>query len=277
MPPSAITLQYSPGLEHVLGARRRDVGDRRRLGDADPEHAAGGAGGARADADEHADRTGPHQVQAGRVGGAAPDDAGHRGAGDELLEVERLRGRGDVLGRDHRALDDEDVEAGLERGLVVLADLLRGQRAGADGALGLDLLDPLRDQLRLDGLRVDLLHQPRRLAGRCRRDPGELLVGVLVAGPDALEVEDAESTEAVDQRRGPRADDAVHRRGEERQLEAVGAEVPGDVDVVGVTRPPRGHDRDVVEPVGPTSLLSPSDLNFQLVALPWSTAAKQRL
>ena len=63
------------GLEHVLGARRRDVGDRRRLRDADPEHAARGAGGARADADEDADGAGPHQVQAGRVGGAAADDA----------------------------------------------------------------------------------------------------------------------------------------------------------------------------------------------------------
>ena len=42
------------GLEHVLGARGRHVGDRGRLRDADAEHPAGGAGGARADAHEHA-------------------------------------------------------------------------------------------------------------------------------------------------------------------------------------------------------------------------------
>ena len=135
MPPSAITLHVLAGLQHVLGAGRGDVGDRGRLRDADPEHAAGGAGGAGADADEHADRAGPHQVQAGRVGGAAADDARHRHLGDELLQVQRLdRGR-DVLGRDHRALDDEDVEPGLERDLVVLAHPLRRQRAAGDRAL----------------------------------------------------------------------------------------------------------------------------------------------
>ena len=57
-----------------------------------------------------------------------------------------------------------------------------------------------------------------------------------------------------------RRDDAVHRRGEHRQLELVGAELPGDVDVVGVARAPRGHDRDVVEAVCPTGLLAASDL-----------------
>ena len=63
------------GLEHVLRARGLHVGDGRCLRDADAEHAAGRAGGARADADEHADRAGPHQVQAGGVAGAAAHDA----------------------------------------------------------------------------------------------------------------------------------------------------------------------------------------------------------
>ena len=57
-------------------------------------------------------------------------------------------------------------------------------------------------------------------------------------------------------------DDAVHRRGQHRQLELVGAELPGDVDVVGVARAPRGHDRDVVEAVGAAALLAASDLYF---------------
>jgi hypothetical protein len=105
----------------------------------------------RADPDEDADGAGPHQVQPGRVGGAAADHGRHRHFGDELLQVERLdRGR-DVFGRDHRALDDEDVDPGLDRDLVVLAHLLRSQRAAGDGAALLDLGDPLADQLRLTG------------------------------------------------------------------------------------------------------------------------------
>ena len=57
-------------------------------------------------------------------------------------------------------------------------------------------------------------------------------------------------------------DHAVHRRGEQRQLEAVGPERPRDVDVVGVARAPRGHDRDVVESVGAARLLASADLYF---------------
>ena len=56
MPPSAMTLQYCARLEQVLDAGRGGVGDGRRLGHADAQHAARGAGVARADADQHADR-----------------------------------------------------------------------------------------------------------------------------------------------------------------------------------------------------------------------------
>ena len=62
------------GLEHVRRAGMRDVGDRRRLRHADAEHAAGRAGRARADPDEHAGGAGAHQVQTRVVGGAAADD-----------------------------------------------------------------------------------------------------------------------------------------------------------------------------------------------------------
>ncbi len=59
---------------------------------------------------------------------------------------------------DDRALDHEHVQPGLERDLVIGEDPLRGERGGDDDLLLLDLADPLCDQLRLDGLAVDLLH-----------------------------------------------------------------------------------------------------------------------
>ena len=49
---------------------------------------------------------------------------------------------------------------------------------------------------------------------------------------------------------------------EQRQLEPVRTERPGDVDVVRIARPSRRNDRDVVEAVRPTGLLSASDLYF---------------
>src|SRR6266545_8368064 len=117
-----------PCLEQVLHARSRRVGDGGRLRDAHTEHATRRAGRTRADADEHALRTGPHEVEGRLVRGTAADDRRNRKLGDELLQVQHGPIRGDVLGGDDGALDDEDVQPGLQRHLVVLPDALRGER-----------------------------------------------------------------------------------------------------------------------------------------------------
>jgi hypothetical protein len=177
-------------------------------------------------------------VQRRRVGRTAADHTRDRDLGGELLQVERLALRRDVLGGDHGALDHEDVEAGLDRDLVVLGDALGRERARGDCAGRLDLLDALGDELGLDRLLVDPLHQMSRLLRRRRGDLHQLRVRVLVAGPDPLEVQNSEAAELVEGDRRLRADHAVHRGGEQRQLEPVGAEGPGDVDVVGIAGAP---------------------------------------
>ena len=104
------------GLVEVADARAGRVGDRGRLRNTDAEHAATRARMARADADEHADRTGAHEVQRGGVRRATADDHGQVELADELLQVERLA-LGilrHVLGRHDGALHDEDVELGVE-------------------------------------------------------------------------------------------------------------------------------------------------------------------
>ena len=253
--------------EHVLDARRRGVGDGRGLRHADAEHAARGAGVARADAHEHADGAGAHEVQRGGVAGHAAHDHRHLALADELPEVERLDPGAHVLGRDHGALDDEHVEACFERDLVVVLHALRRERRGGEHAAVLDLLDAPGDQLGLDGLLVDLLHRARgRVVGQ-RGDAVELLVGVLVAGLDALEVEHGETAELAHGDGEAGVDHAVHGGGEARELERVLAELPGDVHVLGVAGPPAGHDGDVVEAVGPAALLAAADLYFHAVLL----------
>ena len=76
MPPSAMTWHVDAGLVQMAHAGPGHVGDGRGLGDADAEYAPGGAGVARAHADEHADGPGAHEVEAGLVGGAAAHDHG---------------------------------------------------------------------------------------------------------------------------------------------------------------------------------------------------------
>src|SRR5690349_20689783 len=152
MPPSAMTRTYSPVSSMCC------------------ERAARGARRAGADADKDARAARAHEVQAGRVARAAAEDDGHGDLAHELLEVEHVALARDVLGRDDRALDHEDVEPGVERDLVELLDALRGQGGGGQDAVLLDLADALPDQLLLDRLEVDLLHLARRLLAWQARD-----------------------------------------------------------------------------------------------------------
>ena len=75
-----------------------------------------------------------------------------------------------------------------------------------DGDAGvLDLADALADELGLDRLGVDLLHAAGGLLGGELGDLLEERLGVLVAGPEALEVEHADAAEPADLDRGGRA------------------------------------------------------------------------
>ena len=121
-----------------------------------------------------------------------------------FFRFERLDGLRHVLGRDDRALDHEDVELGIEHVLRVPLHSLRRERRARDDAGLLDLADALTDELGLHRLGVDLLHAPRRLLGRQLGDLLEEGLGVLVAGPQAFEVEAREATELADLDRDPR-------------------------------------------------------------------------
>ena len=55
----------------------------------------------------------------------------------------------------------------------------------------------------------------------------------------------------------------------QRQLELERVDLPRDVDVVGVARPPGGDDRYVVEPVGPPAGLADPDLDLHLPSFPY--------
>src|SRR5690606_28035589 len=123
-----------------------------------------------------------------------------------------------------RAADDEEVDTRLDDGLVELLRALRGERAGDRDTGCPDLGDARRDELWLDGLRVDLLHAARGLGGGKRADLLEQRLGVLVARPDTLEVEHPESAELADADGGLRRDDRVHGRGKEGDVEGEGVD-----------------------------------------------------
>ena len=128
--------------------------------------------------------------------------------------------------------------------------------------MGLDLLDALGDQLGLDRLPVHILHLAGGDVPGEGRDPLELSVGVLIAAEDSLEVEHRQPAELADHARRLGRDDPVEGGRQQRQLEPVRTQGPGDIDVVRVPRAARGDDRDIVETVCPAGFLPATDLYF---------------
>ena len=88
-------------------------------------------------------------------------------------------------------------------------------------------------------------------------------LGMITAADAVLALSNSgETAELADDAGRLRRDDAVERRGQQRQLEPVGTQRPRDVHVVGVPRPPGRDDRDLIEAIGPTSLLATADFYF---------------
>jgi hypothetical protein len=228
----------------------------------DAEGGPGGVCRTAAEADEDAGSAGPHEVQRGGVRRGAADDDRDVELVDEALEVERLRTPAHVLGADRGAPDHEEVHAGVDDRPPELLGALRGQGAGDRDATVADLLDPGGDEVGLDLLGVDLLHPPGGLVDRERGDLGQQRLGVLVAGPEPLEVEDAEAAEPAQRHSRRRRHDRIHGRGGHRQLEAVGVDLPRDADLLRVACAPARHDGDVVEGVRPAAALAPADLDL---------------
>ncbi len=167
-----------------------------------------------------------------------------------------------MLGGDHGPLDHEDVQLGLEREVGVAAHALGGERGGGHHPALLDLADPPDDELLLDRLAVELLHPAGGLLVGERGDLLEDRLGVLVSGPQPLQVQDGEAAEPPDLDRRGRGHHGVHRRGHHRQAEPERVDLPGDVHVVGVPGAPGGDDRHLVEPVRPPGRPADADLDL---------------
>src|SRR5581483_8356510 len=146
--------------------------------------------------------------------------------------------------------------------LGVLLGALRRERRTGDDTRVLDLADALGDELGLDGLGVDLLHAGGGLVGLELGDLREQRLRILVARPQALEVEAADAAELADLDGRGRADDSVHGRRHQGEAELVGVDLPGDVDVLGVAGATARNDGDVVEPIRPAPRLADADLEL---------------
>ena len=164
-----------------------------------------------------------------RVASHATDDDGNVQLVDELLQVQRLvRGR-NVLSRDGRAADDEQLNACLHHGLVVLLGVLRAQGAGNNHTGVTDLFQACSNQFRLNRLGVNLLHAGSCRGGICLGQLNNLVeqrLRVLVAGPQALEVQHAQAAQLAQCDGGRRGHDRVHGRTNDGGVKLEGINLP---------------------------------------------------
>ena len=100
------------------------------------------------------------------------------------------------------------------------------------------LLEPRGDQLGLDRLGVDLLHPRHRRRSGQAGHLGEQVGRVVVPGPEAFEVEDAEAAVLPERDRGLRGHHRVHRGRHNGQVEPVGVDLPRRRHLFGVARAP---------------------------------------
>src|SRR5262249_48785961 len=113
----------------------------------------------------------------------------------------------------------------------------------------LDLRNTLVDQLFLDGLAVDALDDLGCFLEARGGDAVEDLVGIVVAGEDAFQIEHGETAQAAHPHGELGAGHTVHGRRDDGDLEAVTTQLPGDVDLVGIDGERAWNQRDVVEAI----------------------------
>ncbi len=186
--------------------------------------------------------------------------------GDERLEVQRLAVAVDAFGGHDGALDDQQVDAGRQQRRRQRLGVLRADpdRGGHPGLA--DAGHRGAQQIGVQRRGVELLQQPdgrRRLGllGRRLDDLGDLGLDVGVAADQPFAVEHAETAEPPEFDGELRRHQRIGRMRHDRDLEAVGVELPGGRDVLRRAGAPRRHDVDVIEFVSAPGGSAHADLN----------------
>ncbi len=237
------------GLGEVRVPGSRHIADRGDLRDPDAEHLAGRARGAGPDPDEHGGRALLHQRERGLGVGRVADRDRDGHVANEGFERERVVLGGQVAGAADLALDEEQVGAVLGAERPERASRARGRGDRRLRARGVDLVESPGDEVLAHRLQVGLGEEGLDVGIRRRGDLAEQLVRVVVAGLDALEIEDRETAESPELPGEPGIDDGVHGGREDRDGEIDAGERLGQVDIGRFDRVRAGGERDVLEAV----------------------------
>ena len=174
-----------------------------------------------------------------------------------------------MLCGNQRALDNQQVDAGLDSQRSQLTGMLRGDTNCSDRAGCANLLDALNQQVSINWSRVQFLQLAVRCLGftlgggiLCQlHQLGDLVLRIGVTGPDTLGVENRQTAQASKLSDGFRAGDGICRMHHHREFEIVGVNSPGGIDVLGRPGTPSGNECNIVQLVGPACLAANTDFN----------------
>ena len=201
-------------------------------------------------------------MKRGGVCRGSSNDDGHIKFVNELLQVERLTRRRDVLGADRVSADHKKVDPRFRHNVMEFDSPLRAQ-CTSDGDAGIpNLAETLFDEFRFNWFGIHLLHFGR---GDVNGKFADLLnhgLGLVVPRPQSFEVQNTDTAELADGDGGLWRNDRVHRRSENRDLKLDRVDRPRSADCLGVASSTARHHRDVVERERTTSALGTTDFNI---------------
>ena len=202
------------------------------------------------------------------IGGSPTNNDGDVEFINELFEVQWLTVLAHVLGTHRGPTDDKKVNARFDHGVRKLVGALRAQSTRDRNTSISDFGKSLGDQLWLDWLRINPLQSAGRLIIRQRRDFCVCLRGVVIPGPQTLEVQDTKSAQFTQCNGAGRGHHRVHRCGNYGAAEGERINFPLHRDVFGVAGAPAWHDRNIVKRVRPNGTLRESNFNLIHVLYP---------
>ena len=127
-------------------------------------------------------------MQGSGVGRNSTDNNGNIKLIDEAFEVEGLCTRGDMLGRNRRPTDHEEINTRLDNSAPIALGPLGGKLSGDHDSRVSDVLEAFGDEISLDGCRIDLLKPRDRTFGG---ELGNLIqdrLRIFVTSPQTIQV-----------------------------------------------------------------------------------------
>src|SRR4029077_12499733 len=238
----------------VSTARCRAIDRGSHLRNPESEHTTRSASSSRPYTNQNRGRPALHYLESYIVPDCVSHDHRDTHLAAKFFKVERLVLRRNVTDGGNCTLHNENVRASFLRNSAKFRCTLRNRTYGDYNTSVLDLAHTRRNEILLDGFLVNSLQQRSNLRFTRFDDFLQHFLRVLVARLHSFQVQNGKSTQFVHCDGEADIDDAIHRAGEDQNLQLerfrrFAGQTKRDVHFIRVDRHASGHKRDLVETI----------------------------